>query len=315
MCRRHRPALCRRGSGRRPGTPGRPPGRAARPADSRRRSMRPKSRTVTSSAIRMTIPMSCSTIRTEIPRASLIREMVRAMARRSAVFIPATGSSRSSSLGSMHKARASSTRLRSPYGNSPTGESTWVPRPVNSAISRTLSWCSRCSRTLPGSRSADAARPARVKVSPAQHQVVRDRALGEDDVLEGPGHTECGDPVRGQGGQLGVAEEHPAGGGAVDAGQDVEAGRLPCAVGADECMDAPGFHGEPDAVQGRQPGETYGDVLDDQGRHLGVRGRNAHGRCPAQTISDHRGHLLSEVTGSPVVRTLSPPSSAGCSPR
>ncbi len=123
---------------------------------------RPKSSTVTESAIRMISPMSCSTMRIEMFRASRTRAIVSAIAERSVGCMPATGSSRSSSLGSMQSARAISTRLRSPYASPPTGLSKAGPRPRKSAISAARSRWRRCSRAVWGSRSALAVKPARV---------------------------------------------------------------------------------------------------------------------------------------------------------
>ena len=70
--------------------------------------------TDTRSASDMTIPMSCSTRITEMPRAARISRITSAMRTVSCAFMPATGSSSSSSRGSMHSARATSTRFWSP---------------------------------------------------------------------------------------------------------------------------------------------------------------------------------------------------------
>ena len=75
---------------------------------------RPKSRTVTRSASDMTMPMSCSTRMTEIPSADRISTTASAMRSVSSAFMPATGSSSSSRRGSVHRARATSTRFWSP---------------------------------------------------------------------------------------------------------------------------------------------------------------------------------------------------------
>lgn len=123
----------------------------------------PKSSTVTASAIRMTMPMSCSTSRIEMPRLSRTDSMRPAISRRSPPFIPATGSSSRSSRGSMHSARASSTRFCTPYGSSPTGMDSASPTPANSAISATRAPCRTASCLAAGSRSPAETKPARVR--------------------------------------------------------------------------------------------------------------------------------------------------------
>ncbi len=62
----------------------------------------------------MTMPMSCSTRTTEIPSAERISSTASAIRSVSSAFMPATGSSSSSSRGSVHSARATSTRFWSP---------------------------------------------------------------------------------------------------------------------------------------------------------------------------------------------------------
>jgi hypothetical protein len=119
----------------------------------------PKSRTVTASAIRMTIPMSCSTSRIEMPRLSRTETISPAISRRSPPFMPATGSSSSSSRGSTHSARASSTRFCTPYGSSPTGVASSPSTPAKAAISSTRAPCRTASRRAEGSRSPAAANP------------------------------------------------------------------------------------------------------------------------------------------------------------
>ena len=58
--------------------------------------------------------MSCSTISTVMPRSFLMSWIQNAMSSVSSTFRPDDGSSSSSSLGSVHSARASSTTLRTP---------------------------------------------------------------------------------------------------------------------------------------------------------------------------------------------------------
>jgi hypothetical protein len=75
---------------------------------------RPKSSTLTRSAMPITSPMSCSTSSTEMPSASRRSVMVTAISAVSVAFSPAAGSSSSSSVGSTASARAMSTRLATP---------------------------------------------------------------------------------------------------------------------------------------------------------------------------------------------------------
>ena len=58
--------------------------------------------------------MSCSTISTVMPRSFLMSSIQNAMSSVSSTLRPEDGSSSSSSLGSVHSARASSTTLRTP---------------------------------------------------------------------------------------------------------------------------------------------------------------------------------------------------------
>ena len=69
----------------------------------------------------ITMPMSCSTISTVTPHSARASRMKRAMSSVSSRFMPATGSSSISTLGCIASARASSTRLRSPYDSAATG--------------------------------------------------------------------------------------------------------------------------------------------------------------------------------------------------
>ena len=76
--------------------------------------------------------MSCSTISTVMPSSCLMSWIQKAMSSVSSTFRPDEGSSSSSSLGSVHSARASSTTLRTPYGRPATMESRWCCRSRNS---------------------------------------------------------------------------------------------------------------------------------------------------------------------------------------
>ena len=120
---------------------------------------------------------------------------------------------------------------------------------------------------------ADEPRPGEVVA--AEHQVLLHRRRGEErDVLEGAGHAEAGDRVRRQADEVAVAEAHRAGGGPVDAGQDVEHRRLAGAVGADQRVDRPGLNLEGDVVEGGDSREPDGDAVHREG---GPRPHPAHG--------------------------------------
>ncbi|CAM5362540.1 hypothetical protein SBADM41S_08711 [Streptomyces badius] len=67
----------------------------------------------------------------------------------------------------------------------------------------------------------------------AEEEAVGDGGVrGQRQVLEGAGDPEVRDGVRRESGELGVAEPDMPGGGAVDAGQDIEAGGLAGSVGS-----------------------------------------------------------------------------------
>ena len=181
----------------------------------------------------------------------------------------------------MHSARASSTRLRTPYGSIATGASKTSPRPTNAAISRARSRCRACSDTAHGSRSAVATKPARViecrpsmRLSATLPRVstmfwkVRATPAGRD-------------LVRPQRRQLRVAEPHAARRRPVDARDDVEAAGLARAVGPDQAMDLPRRDGEADIVERDEPGETNGQTLDHQRWHARIHGNRGmpESRC------------------------------------
>src|SRR3989441_5941077 len=83
--------------------------------------LRPKSSTITRSAMSSTTPMSWSTRICVTPSSSFTSSTKRAMSSVSSRFMPATGSSSSRSLGSMASARPSCTRFCRPKGRAPTG--------------------------------------------------------------------------------------------------------------------------------------------------------------------------------------------------
>ena len=89
--------------------------------------------------------------------------MVSAMRRVSSAFMPATGSSSSSSVGSVHSARAISTRFWSPYESTPAG--VWITRsrPRKWAISRTRTRWTRSSLRALGNVSALATQPVCIR--------------------------------------------------------------------------------------------------------------------------------------------------------
>ena len=161
--------------------------------------------------------------------------MKRAMSSVSSRFMPATGSSSSSSLGSMARARPSSTRFCTPYGSRPTGslrhglELEEVDDLLDhGAVAQLLV----AGPAEPGERRERAVADVLV---PAEHEVVEHREVREQlDVLEGAGHAELGDGVRLEADQLLAVELHRALLRPVDAGQHVEDAGLAGAVGADD---------------------------------------------------------------------------------
>src|ERR1700730_16512339 len=86
--------------------------------------------------------MSCSTISTVMPSSSLMSWIQNAMSSVSSTLRPEDGSSSSSNFGSVQRARANSTTLRTPYGRLTIGLSRWGWR---SRKSITLSAAARCS--------------------------------------------------------------------------------------------------------------------------------------------------------------------------
>ena len=88
-----------------------------------------------------------------------------------------------------------------------------------------------------------------------EHVLERGHVVEEADVLERPRHAERRDLVRRARGDVDVLEEDPARGRLVDAGQDVEEGRLAGAVRADQADDRAARDREVDVVHGDEAAE------------------------------------------------------------
>ena len=224
-------------------------------------------------------------------------EMVCDVATRSAVFMPATGSSNSRSLGSMHRARASSTRLRIPYGRDSTGR-VEPPRPTNSAISRARSRCRACSDTAHGSRSRSP-RTGAGQPMPAQHQVVGHRLPGSGRCSGRSAPRPGRHPVRPQRGQLGVAEPGPRPPRPGRRQNDVEEARLARTVGPDQAWIWPGATSKLTSSRATSPANRTVTSVDHQWRY----GR----RHPAHLVRPAGGGPGTTRIGSPVPRPRTSP--------
>jgi len=86
-------------------------------------------------------------------------------------------------------------------------------------------------------------------------------------VLERARHATAGDLVRRQSQQVDAVEGGAAGGRAIEAGQHVEDGRLPGAVGADQREDLAPRRVEAHAAERGEPAEGDGEILDAEQRH------------------------------------------------
>src|SRR5690606_23596656 len=99
------------------------------------------------------------------------------------------------------------------------------------------------------------------------------QVVGVDDVLEGAEAAqhvcflECADDpalrhvVRLAGGNVGSIPEHLAPGGLIKAGNEIEAGGLACAIGADEADDLALGNGEVDVLHGMDAAERLAQAL------------------------------------------------------
>ena len=107
---------------------------------------------------------------------------------------------------------------------------------------------------------------AQVEVS-AEHQVVDQGEVREQlDALEGAGHAERRDVVRSHADDLLAGEANAALLRPVDAGQDVEDGRLAGAVGTDDREQLARLDGERDTVDRDHAGEPQRHVADIEDR-------------------------------------------------
>ena len=183
-----------------------PRGRAGPAAGVPSAMRRPKSSTVTRSAMPMTSPMSCSTSRTGICRSSRMSRMRcghdgglvrvhagRRLVEQQQVRLDAQGP------GDLHPLLVAVRQAAGGDGRS------LSPRPTKAAISLARARCRRSSRRAGGSRSAAARNPARVRwCRPSMRFSSTVSCRQQRDVLEGPGHAEPGDLVRPQPGQVGA---------------------------------------------------------------------------------------------------------------
>ncbi len=97
----------------------------------------------------------------------------------------------------------------------------------------------------------------------AGEDIVQHRHAPEElDILEGPAQAPGGPAIRRQTHQFPAGHEDAAGGGRDQAVDQIEAGGLAGAVGADETQNLPRLHGKRDAVHGLNPAEVLGQVID-----------------------------------------------------
>src|ERR687897_226922 len=111
---------------------------------------------------------------------------------------------------------------------------------------------------------------------PAEHEVVDQRQVGEQlDALKGAGNAERRDVVRTAAGDVVAVEVHAALLRAVDAGHQVEQGRLAGAIGADDGEQLPRLDGEGHTIDRDHAGETQGHVayVEDRRHHAAHRFR------------------------------------------
>src|SRR5580658_3792850 len=126
-----------------------------------------------------------------------------------------------------------------------------------------------------------------------QHAHVREDA-GD---LEAAHHPHPRDRGRVELGDLGTVEAHAAAGRRREAREDVEQGRLPGAVGADDRMDRPLGDVERDAVQRGEPGVDLDDVArrEDRLAHEGDFPAPWHGSSTRRTGPDRRTKRVHET--------------------
>ena len=141
--------------------------------------------------------MSCSTISTVMPSSCWMSWIQNAMSSVSSTLRPDDGSSSSSSFGSVHSARASSTTLRTPYGRPATIESRWCCRSSRSITRSTFSRAAISARRAFGVKSSSLPQAgAAVRVAADQQVLQHGRVLEQLDVLERARDAERGDLVR-----------------------------------------------------------------------------------------------------------------------
>ena len=113
--------------------------------------------------------------------------------------------------------------------------------------------------------------PQKGRVGPGvvadQHVLEHRHRAKEGDVLERAGQASLDDLVRGDSEHRLAVQVHGAAGRPVHAGDDVEEGRLACAVGADHRHDLTGFDRERDTVEGDDSTEAHAEVAHIEERH------------------------------------------------
>ncbi len=122
-------------------------------------------------------------------------------------------------------------------------------------------------------QAAQRPRPA-IGVHAGDDLVEHAEAAEQPDVLVGPGDALPADGVRAVARDLGVLEDDGALVGTVEAGDQVEQAGLARAVGAHQAHHGAGGHAQGDAVNGLDPAEVLGDVLEVQQR--AAEGPGAH---------------------------------------
>ena len=228
--------------------------------------------------------MSCSTRTTARPSAaSDVRSRPRVADSRSSR--PEHGSSSRSTLGSVERARASSTRRADPVGSDETGAAASSPTPTRS----------RRSSARAGVARPDASSPTRDVVRRAERRE-------ELEALEGPRQAEAGPPVRPLPGDVGPAQRHRSPVGPLQPRDDVEQRGLAGAVRADESGHGPGRRPERDVGERGDPTEVDAHLVDvERGvrRHWPPRVRPAGGRarCPRRRRAGAPGSSATTCRG------------------
>ncbi len=190
---------------------------------------------------------------------------------------PEPGSSRSSSRGSVHSARPSSTIRPWPVDSSPAIRSASRHRSRRSMTSWTRRWRSRRPRPRTPPRCDDSHDATRLSCT-----VIRVNNARRWNVRAIPARPRrCGRPAR----DVLALEEHPPVGGLLQAGEDVEHRRLARAVRPDQADDLARGHVERHLVERAQASEADRDPV--RGEH-GVAPRPRSARPPSRRPGPRR---------------------------